>query len=84
MYKCHHKDAPNYLSSRITRVDEVHMYSTRSRNNALYIPKPRIEKFKNSFSFYGPKLYNQIPNLVKSVNNISSFKHKYKQYFFSV
>ena len=40
------------------------MYSRPTRNNVeskLYIPKPNIEMYRQSFQYAAPKFYNALP-----------------------
>ena len=38
------------------------MYSTRNNvESKLYIPKPNIEMYRQSFQYVAPKLYNALP-----------------------
>ena len=40
----------------------------------LNIPKANIEAFKKSFSYSGPLLWNRLPNELKDIDSLSSFK----------
>ena len=43
-------------------VSEYNMYSTRNNvESKLYIPKPNIEIYRQSFQYSAPKFYNSLP-----------------------
>ena len=54
-------------------------YSTRS-SNELTVPHPRTDAIKMSFYYQIPKIWNAIPNEIKSSANKSIFKSRYKKY----
>ena len=85
MFKCLNGMSPTYLSDRIDYVNDHTSRSTHSStNNNLYVPRPRIEKFRESLQYAGPTLYNSLPNYVKDSVNIASFKYHFKKYCFNV
>ena len=62
MYKCMKGTAPSYLTDRIEFTSDYNIRCTRMSNQAmLYVPKPRVEKFRESFQYVGPSLYNSLP-----------------------
>ena len=42
----------------------------------LHFPRVRLEEGRRSFSYFGPKLYNDLPENVKSIDSYISFKKK--------
>ena len=52
----------------------------RQISNMLYVPKPRIDKFKQSFQYIGPSLYNTFPQDVKESSSLSVFKKRSKEH----
>ncbi|KAG8314077.1 hypothetical protein J6590_100728 [Homalodisca vitripennis] len=51
---------PQYLSEKLSFRDEVSQRRTR-HGNLLHFPKVRLELGRRSFSYFGPKLYNDLP-----------------------
>ena len=67
--------APQYMSDRLKFVSK-NQYCTRSAlSDQLYIPKFRTELFKKSLVFSGAKLWNHLPNNIKSCGSLNKFKH---------
>jgi hypothetical protein len=65
-----------------------HNYDTRQRKN-LYVTYCRTEACKNSVNNIGKRLYNKLPNNLKSTDNTLHFRKKFKlfllhQTFYSV
>ena len=59
-----------YLSDRFKYVFDYNVRNTRNAmNNLLHLPKPRVEKFRQSFQYAGPVLYNSLPSNVKESNS---------------
>src|SRR5436190_20693090 len=56
-----------------------HNYPTRHRNNIL-IDKFRLSLFKNSLFYYGPKFFNSLPQSIKSLSSINTFKKRVKSH----
>ena len=80
MFKCLNGMSPTYLSDRIDYVTDHTSRNTRSTaNNNLYIPRQRIEKFRESLQYAGPVLFNGLPNYVKDSITLSSFKYNFKK-----
>jgi hypothetical protein len=49
-----------YLSEKLSSRDEVSQCRTR-HGNLLHVPKVILELGRRSFSYFGPKLYNDLP-----------------------
>ena len=80
-YKCLNGLAPNYLCDAFTYCGDVHNYCTRGSNRRnLYVPQPNLEYFKRSFIYVGPNVWNDIPDSIRNVNSIQSFKQRMKEY----
>ena len=53
--------SPNYLKISFTFTSDIHSRTLRSSHETqLYIPKPRIELFRNTFVFYGSSIWKSI------------------------
>ena len=56
------------------RSDSVLSASQRSASNQnFYIPKPKLSIFKESLSYSGPIIWNNIPSEIKSSSNLNAF-----------
>ena len=55
-----------------------HDYQTREYN--LSTPLHKLSKYEESPRYTGIKLYNKIPDFIKSMENIKSFKNETKKY----
>lgn len=57
------------------------VYNTRRAvGNYLNIPRVNLELCRNSVLYRGPLLYNALPDDIKTVNNVNSFKYNLKKY----
>ena len=55
------------------------------RNNFLKLKRPfrNINTCQKALSFIGPSCWNQIPETLKKVDNLNTFKHNLKKHFFN-
>uniref|UniRef100_A0A1B6LWV1 Uncharacterized protein n=2 Tax=Graphocephala atropunctata TaxID=36148 RepID=A0A1B6LWV1_9HEMI len=70
---------PQYLVDRLPSRGEVAHRSTRQEGQ-LHFPRVRLEIGRKGFSYFGPKLYNDLPCSLKTLN-VNSFKDKIWEYF---
>lgn len=56
-----------------------HNYDTRESDN-LATPLHKLSKYEESPNYIGIKLYNRIPDFLKSIANIKAFKNETKKY----
>ena len=78
MYDVHVKKAPSNICELFSYVDEHHYYHTRaSSNKNMYCQFSRLNIQYNSFSRFGVRLWNSIPQNTKSLSK-KSFKKKIK------
>ena len=79
MYKSKNEIAPEYLSNLIVSANNKESYDTRiSSSDNLLVPKPNTEMDKSSFSLSGPKVWNSLPNEIKTSKTVFEFKNSYK------
>ena len=78
MFKAIHGIAPTILSDQI--VMNVNGYDTRGSVMELYLPTLRKGAFRNNFVYMGGKLWNNLPEFVKSSSDFESFKRNYKMH----
>lgn len=79
MFKVHTGLAPGYLNHLLTPASNSR--STRSQHYIL--PLPRIDKFKSSFSFSGPSIWNLMPQQIHQQTTIGSFKKNLRKHLFN-
>ena len=83
VYKCLHGEGPSYLTSLL---QEYHPpRSLRSSNQQLLVvPKTNRKYGDRAFSVAGPKLWNALPDDIKTCNSVNSFKKSLKTHFFQL
>ena len=52
----------------------VHSYNLRGASNNVFVPRPRTEAVKRSFSYRGAVMWNGLENVLKDEINLNSFK----------
>ena len=75
-HKILHNGAPEYLTEEINLVRDGTAYSLRDSVYNLGLQKPRTEIVKKSFSYRGAKLWNSLPNKMKSEESLESFRKR--------
>ena len=76
MYKVTNNLTPMYLQDLfVTRVSH---HSLRDSEGKLFLPKPRTDYLKRSFSYSGASLWNSLPESLRSSLSLSSFKRSLK------
>ena len=59
---------------------QIHGYQTRHSTQLNYfLPRKRIETGKKFFQFYGPKIWQEVPDDIKT-HSFENFIVKYKRY----
>ena len=61
-----------YYMQDITPSETV--YNLRDSYGKLYVPKPRTDYLKRSFSYSGASLWNGLPESLRSVTSLAVFK----------
>jgi len=78
MYKTLSGTSPNYLKIPFTFTSDLHSRTLRSSHETqMYIPKPRIELFSNTFVFSWSSIWNSIPDCIRNSSNLNLFKVRY-------
>ncbi|XP_046671036.1 uncharacterized protein LOC124361043 [Homalodisca vitripennis] len=62
---------PQYLGGRLLSREEVSKYRTRHVTHLLHFPKVNLELGRRSFSYFGPKLYNDLPENLKRCGEVA-------------
>ena len=80
MYLAYHNCLPIIsLSEYFTKTSMVHRYHTR-QSNSFQLPIVHSDLFHRSFIFQGPKLWLQIPFVVRNSVSSKSFVTKFKRH----
>ena len=69
MYKCINNLAPAYLCNLF--VPRTPSYDFRNAKKKLFLPKPRTDYLKRSFSYSGAILWNNLPEEIRTSNSFS-------------
>ena len=76
MYQYHSKKLPKVFDNFFHPTSKTHQHNTRhAAKNSYYLPKIRTNYGKFNIRFTGPKVWNEIPNNIKSQ---STFKSQFK------
>jgi len=68
---------PDYLCERLSSRDEVSQRGTR-HGGRLHFPRVNLELGRKSYSYFGPWLYNELPDSLKTMSP-AYFKSKLKE-----
>ena len=68
----------NVICQNISSLSTVHSYNTRSSKSNYFIPTVHSNLGKTSFTYYGPIIWNSIPNQIKQ---LSQFKFLFKNIY---
>ena len=77
IYKYLHNNVPEYINDIFTK--NVKKYNTRN-SNMLKRPPLKTSKGMKAISYLGPKIWDDMPIILKQKQTISSFKHDFKKY----
>ena len=85
MFKCFNNVAPTYLSDKFHKVRDLHnIYTRQAAADNLSLPKFKLAKAQNSFSFKGAKLWNSLPISIKSSKSLSVSANPFPVYQFHI
>ena len=77
--KCLKNEAPIYLKNKIQYLSDSNPYSLRNVvSEKLQIPKAKTELFKKTFTYSGPKLWNELLFSIRHVSSHNAIKTKVK------
>ena len=79
VYKSLHCLVPDYLCLKLERRETT--YNLRDSENKLNVPLPRINYYKNSFSYSGSTLWNRLrlPRDIRQAEYLGLFKRLIKE-----
>ena len=63
--------------------EHVGKISYNTRNSFLKLKQPfrKTNQGQNCLSYFGPSVWNKLPQKVKDTENLNTFKHSVKKYF---
>ena len=70
---------PSISASYFTQNTSVHHYNTTEKYS-LHLDHPHTDFGKRLVKFKGSRLWNNLPDSVKTLNSISAFKNSLKNY----
>ena len=83
MYKCIKGSAPQYLSEVVIK-DHGHSLRSTTLNNLPTVRCNTAIAHNSAFSSAGPRLWNMLPNDIKSSSDLEVFKTRLKTFLFNV
>ena len=86
VFKCINNVAPNYLKDLIN-LREIRRRSSRLDDDffILKVPaRPNFSRCEGAFSYVGPKLWNELPIQLRSLNSVDVFKKSLKSYLYNL
>jgi len=85
MYMAHNRLSPLYISEMLAPVSSTLMHrQLRSSDSSNYtVPRTRTKPGDRAFSVAGPVIWNSIPESIRSVDNVHTFKRLLKTHFFN-
>lgn len=79
VHKIKLKLSPSYLTESLQLVGETHTHNTRQRHN-IHITKRNQTKSQQTLMYNGFKIYNDLPNCIKSIDNVKAFRREASKY----
>ena len=73
----HNLILPRYLNNMFCANTLVHSHNTKSKNN-IHILNHKLTVRTHTIRFYGPKLWNSIPEQLHNVPSLNIFKKQYR------
>ena len=73
MFKTVNNRVPEYLSDKFVSINNIHMYNLRGAQHNLFIPRPKTEALKKSFSYRGAVTWNSLSAEAKQATTLNCF-----------
>ena len=80
MFNFQNGNVPIVFNQLFRTFESVHNHNTRNKGN-LYISKKRTNTAKQSISYTGSKVWNDLPREIRCSKNKFTFNYKLKEYF---
>ena len=81
-YKCLNNISPLYMSDIF--IPQKVLKITRNSTHRFQMPFRRTNIGQKGMSYFGPKLWNNLPTELKLSKSTNLFKHKIKDMFFEI
>ena len=82
LFRVRNKLAPSYLLPNFRFISEIHSHNTRGSSCNFQLSRD-LASSPNGFAFTSIKLWNNLPNSLKSLNEFRVFKRRLKLYLIS-
>ena len=82
LFKIKHGLAPRYLSRNIVSVSDTHSHNTRGCSSNFHVSKS-LAATPSAFAFSCVRQWNDLPNHIKSIDSLVTFKQKLKEFLLS-
>lgn len=79
IYKIEHNKMPTYLKNFLDKRSNFHDHNIRSRQN-FHIQPVKTTALQKSLFFEGVRLFNALPESIRSAQSISDFNHNVSKY----
>lgn len=86
VFKCINNIAPSYLQE-LLRIRDPKNNALRADDDYYLLLQPSIPSLRmsdNAFSYCGPRIWNNLPYVIRSCNALTSFKSRLKTHFFKL
>ena len=81
-YKSLNGLAPDHIGDLFTYTRDINAYCTRSTTtDELHVPRANKQLFTQSLQYNGAKLWNLLPQSLRSANSLGVFKHGCRNFF---
>ena len=82
-YKCLNNSAPSYLKDLLEVYTPTRSLRSAMDTTILVKPVPSYKSLgERAFTFYGPSVWNKLPQSLRSLTNINTFKRSLKTHLF--
>ena len=82
VFKGIHGLAPDYISDLFTFVHDINTRQTRgTAGNNLHVPRVNKSVFQQSLQFNGAMIWNSLPENIKIIDRLDTFKTLAKKHF---
>ena len=79
LFRIWHKIAPKYLLPNFKSISNAHTHNTRGSSYNFHLSR-ELSVSPNGFSFTAIEQWNQLPNSLKSIDNLKVLKTKLQQF----
>jgi len=84
VYRCLENTAPPYLSELLNRYSVPSKLRSSNDHSRLDIPRIRTKAGSRSFSHFGPTTWNSLPQSLRELKSLSSFRRHLKTFLFQL